>query len=84
MYFRESDFTIIESVQQIAEKRGVSNAQIALAWMLSKSHITAPIIGASKMEHLDQAITALDIALSEDEVSSLEEAYQPHPILGHS
>ena len=84
MYFRESDFTIIESVQQIAEKRGVSNAQIALAWMLSKSHITAPIIGASKMEHLDQAIAALDIVLSEDEVSSLEEAYQPHPILGHS
>jgi 1-deoxyxylulose-5-phosphate synthase len=84
MYFRENDFTIIESVQEIAEKRGMTNAQIALAWMLSKSHITAPIIGASKMEHLDQAIAALDIVLSEDEVSSLEEAYQPHPVLGHS
>ena len=84
MYFRENDFTIIESVKKIAEKRSVTNAQIALAWMLNKSHITAPIIGASKMEHLDQAIAALDIALSEDEVSSLEEAYQPHPVLGHS
>ena len=84
MYFRENDFTIIESVQKIAEKRGVTNAQIALAWMLSKSHITAPIIGASKMEHLNQAIAALDIALSGDEVFSLEKAYQPHPVLGHS
>ena len=84
MYFRENDFTIIESVKKIAEKRSVTNAQIALAWMLNKSHITAPIIGASKMEHLDQAIAALDIDLSEDEVSSLEEAYQPHPVLGHS
>ena len=72
MYFRENDFTIIDSVQKIAEKRGVTNAQIALAWMLNKSHITAPIIGASKMEHLDQAIAALDIALSGDEVFSLD------------
>ena len=84
MYFRENDFTIIECVQEIAEKRGVTNAQIALAWMLSKPHITAPIIGASKMAHLEEAIAALDIVLLEDEISSLEEAYQPHPILGHS
>ncbi len=84
MYFRENDFIVIERVQEIAKKHGVSNAQIALAWMLSKSHITAPIIGASKMKHLEEAIAALDIILSEDEISSLEEAYQPHPILGHS
>ncbi len=84
MYFSESDFSIVERVQDIAEKRGVTNAQIALAWMLSKPHITAPIIGASKMAHLEEAIAALDIVLSQDEVSSLEEAYQPHPILGHS
>ena len=85
MYFRENDFTIIEQVQEIAKKHGVTNAQIALAWMLSKSHITAPIIGASKMAHLEEAIAALDIVLSEDEVSLLlEEASQPHPVLGHS
>ena len=84
MYFRENDFTIIECVQEIAEKRSVTNAQIALAWMLSKPHITAPIIGASKMAHLEEAIAALDIVLLKDEISSLEEAYQPHPILGHS
>ena len=84
MYFRENDFTIIGCVQEIAKKRGVTNAQIALAWMLSKPHITAPIIGASKMGHLEEAIAALDITLSEDEVFSLEEAYQPHPVLGHA
>jgi aryl-alcohol dehydrogenase (NADP+) len=84
MYFNEEDFTVAERAQEIAEKRGVTSAQIALAWMLGKSYITAPIIGASKMPHLEQAIAALDIDLSEDEVSSLEEAYQPHLVLGHT
>jgi len=84
MYFREEDFTVAERVQEIAQKRGVTSSQIALAWMLNKAHITAPIVGASKMEHLEQAIAALDIELSEDEVSSLEEPYQPHPVLGHT
>jgi aryl-alcohol dehydrogenase-like predicted oxidoreductase len=84
MYFREEDFTVAERAQEIAEKRGVSSSQIALAWMLGKPYITAPIIGVSKMEHLEQSIAALDIELSEDEVTSLEEAYQPHPILGHT
>ena len=84
MYFREEDFTVAERAQDIAEQRGVTSSQIALAWMLSKPHITAPIIGASKMPHLEQAIAALDIQLPEDEVSSLEEAYQPHPVLGHT
>jgi len=83
MYFREEDFDIIDRVQEIAKKRGATSAQIALAWMLNKSHITAPIVGASKIEHLEQAIAALDITLSEDEISALEESYQPHPILGH-
>jgi aryl-alcohol dehydrogenase (NADP+) len=84
MYFREEDFTVAEHAQEIAKKHGVTSAQIALAWMLNKPYITAPIIGASKMKHLEEAIAALEIQLSEEEVSSLEEAYQPHPILGHS
>jgi aryl-alcohol dehydrogenase (NADP+) len=84
LYFREEDFTVAERAQEVAEKRGVTSAQIALAWMLNKPHITAPIIGVSKMPHLEQAIAALDIQLSEDEVYSLEEAYQPHPVLGHT
>ena len=84
MYFRDEDFTIVERAQKIAKNYGVTSAQIALAWMLEKPHITAPIIGASKMKHLEEAIAALDISISENEVSSLEESYQPHPVLGHT
>ena len=84
LYFRDEDFTVVDRAQEIAKIHGVSSSQIALAWMLNKRHITAPIIGASKMDHLEQAIAALEIELSEDEVSSLEEAYQPHPVLGHT
>jgi 1-deoxyxylulose-5-phosphate synthase len=84
LYFRESDFTVAERVQEIAKEHDASGPQIALAWMLHKPHISAPIIGASKMEHLDQAIAALDIKLSADEIKRLEEPYQPHPVLGHS
>ena len=84
MYFRDEDFTIVERAQKIAKIYGVTSAQIALAWMLKKPHITAPIIGASKIKHLEEAIAALDISISEDEVSSLEQSYQPHPVLGHT
>jgi aryl-alcohol dehydrogenase (NADP+) len=84
LYFREGDFDVADRVQEVAQKRGLTGPQIALAWLLNKSHITAPIIGATKMEHLEQAIAALDISLSEDEVKSLEEPYQPHPVLGHT
>ena len=83
LYFRPEDFTIVERVGEIAKQRGVSNAQIALAWMLHKPGITAPIIGASKMYQLDEAIAALDIKLSADEMAALEVPYQPHPVLGH-
>ncbi len=84
LYFREEDFTIAERVDEVAKKRGVSGSQIALAWVLSKPYVTAPIIGASKMNHLDEAIAALDIKLSDEEVKRLEELYQPHTIRGHS
>ena len=83
LYFRPEDFTIVERVGEIAKQRGVSNAQIALAWMLHKPGITAPIIGASKMYQFDEAIAALDIKLSADEMAALEAPYQPHPVLGH-
>jgi aryl-alcohol dehydrogenase (NADP+) len=84
LYFREEDFTVAERVAEVAKERGVTGSQIALAWLLDKSHITAPVIGATRMDHLEQAIAALDIALSDDEVKRLEEFYQPHPVLGHS
>jgi 1-deoxyxylulose-5-phosphate synthase len=82
LYYRESDFTVVDRVTEIAKKRGVTNAQIALAWVLAKPGVSSPIIGASKMSHLDQAIAALDVKLSEAEIKALEEPYEPHPVLG--
>ncbi|MCB0160686.1 MAG: aldo/keto reductase, partial [Caldilineaceae bacterium] len=79
----DADFDVVERVVALAEQHGVAPAQIALAWMLHKPGITAPIIGASKMPHLDDAIAALEISLSDEEMAALEEPYQPHPVLGH-
>ncbi|HYZ84976.1 MAG TPA: aldo/keto reductase [Bryobacteraceae bacterium] len=84
MYYSDDDFAVVERVSEIARKRGVSNAQVALAWLLHKPAVTAPIIGATKMSHLDDAIAAVDLKLDESEIRSLEEPYRPHPILGHS
>ncbi len=84
LYYRDEDFLVADRVQEVAKGRGVSGPQIALAWLLNKPHIAAPIIGATKMEHLDQAVAALEIKLSEEETKRLEEPYVPHPILGHS
>jgi len=84
LYYTESDFKIADRVLELAKRRAVKPAQIALAWMLNKNHITAPIIGASKMEHLDDAVHSLDIKLNQDEITYLEELYVPHNILGHS
>jgi len=83
MYFQDSDFEIANRVAQLAQRRGVSPIQIALAWILHQPGITAPIIGASKLDHLDEASAAIDIALDPDEKKFLEEPYQPHSVLGH-
>jgi aryl-alcohol dehydrogenase (NADP+) len=84
MYYQDSDFKVVDRVVELANRRGVHPAQIALAWMLHQPGITAPIIGASKPHHLEDAMAALDIQLSGDERHYLEEPHQPHPILGHS
>ncbi|RAP78486.1 aldo/keto reductase [Paenibacillus montanisoli] len=78
----ESDRAIVERVGRIAAEHGVSHAQVALAWVLSKSAVTAPIIGATKAGHLDDAAAALSLALTSDEIRELEELYVPHPVLG--
>jgi aryl-alcohol dehydrogenase (NADP+) len=83
MYYAEADFTIAARVEELAARRGVKPAQIALAWLLAQPGVTAPIVGASRLEQLDQAVAALDIALDADERKFLEEAYVPHPVLGH-
>jgi len=80
----EADGAIIDRVGTLAKKRGVAHASVALAWMLSRPGVTAPIIGASKMSHLDDAVKALDITLDEDELNALSEPYTPRPVRGHS
>lgn len=82
--YTDEDLEIAQRVSEIAEAGGLPMAQVALAWMLSKSVITAPIIGATMTHHLDDAVAALSIQLSQEDIHHLEEAYRPHPILGHS
>ncbi len=84
MYYRDTDFDIVDRVVEVADARHAKPAQVALAWILSKPAVSAPIIGASKPEHLEDALSALQLKLSEDEVKRLEELYEPHPVLGHS
>jgi aryl-alcohol dehydrogenase (NADP+) len=84
LYYRETDFKVVDTVQGVAAERGVKPAQVALAWMLQKPWISAPIIGASKMYQLEEAVAATGLRLSEDEVKALETPYEPHPILGHA
>ena len=83
-YTQEDNVTTVERVSALAEARCLPMAQVALAWMLSKPVVTAPIIGATKPHHLDDAIAALSVHLTPDEIQHLEEAYRPHPIIGHS
>jgi aryl-alcohol dehydrogenase-like predicted oxidoreductase len=80
--YRDEDKAIVERVAEIASERGLSRAQVALAWMLAKPAVTSPIIGATKAEHLEDAITAVDVELSADEMARLEEPYQPHQVSG--
>ena len=83
MYYAEADFTVAARVEELAARRGVKPAQIALAWLLAQPGVTAPIVGASRLDQLEQAVAALGIALDAGERKVLEEAYVPHPVLGH-
>ena len=82
--YSDEDLKIAQRVSDVAEARGLPMAQVALAWMLSKPVITAPIVGATKPHHLDDAVAALFVQLIPDEIHYLEEAYQPHPVIGFS
>jgi len=83
-YYRAEDFAIVDRVTAIAKRRGLNNAQIALAWVLHQPGVSAPIIGASKSHHLEDPISALSIKLDEQELRELGELYQPRGILGHA
>lgn len=78
----EADRRVVERVGQLAAERGVPRAQIALAWVLQKSPVTAPIVGATKLQHLEDAVSAVNLKLTPEEINALEEPYQPHPVLG--
>ena len=86
MYARteEDDRKVVDRLGEIAEKRGVPRAQLALAWLLAKPAVTSPIVGATKPHHLEDAVAALSLHLAPDEISALEEPYTPHPVLGFS
>ncbi|MEW2304516.1 aldo/keto reductase [Streptomyces sp. NPDC006655] len=81
--YQEGDRAIVEAVTRIADDRGVSRAQVALSWLLHQDTVTAPIVGASKPHHLDDAVAAVELRLSDKELAELERPYGPHPIAGH-
>ncbi len=83
MYYADDDFEVVERVGEIAAARGVPNAQVALAWLLQKPGVTAPIVGATKPNQLADALAALTLKLTPEEVAALEAPYRPHPVLGH-
>ncbi|SFP79903.1 MULTISPECIES: aldo/keto reductase [Actinomadura] len=80
----ESDFDVVDAVREVAAERGVPAAQVALAWLLAKPAVTAPIVGATKLTHIDDAIAAAGLELDEKEVARLEAPYRPHGVIGHS
>jgi 1-deoxyxylulose-5-phosphate synthase len=84
MYYGEDDFAVADAVETVAKQRGASSAQVACAWVLQSPGVTAPIIGATKPEHLKDLIAAVDLTLSAEEVAALEKPYRPHRILGHA
>ncbi len=83
LYSQPTDFDVVERVAEVASERGAPPAQVALAWLLHKPAVTAPIVGATRIEHLHDALAAEQLTLSHEEISRLEEPYAPHPVLGH-
>jgi 1-deoxyxylulose-5-phosphate synthase len=83
LYYQPSDYDVVDRITEIARQRGVSNAQVALSWLLHQPGVTAPIVGASKINHLDDLVHAVDLELSTEEIKSLNDPYKPHPVLGH-
>jgi aryl-alcohol dehydrogenase-like predicted oxidoreductase len=83
LYEQPTDFDVVEATQTVAESRGVPTAQVALAWLLSKPGVAAPIVGSTKLSHLEDALAAEQLTLTADEIAAVEKPYVPHPVLGH-
>jgi len=82
--YTDADFDVVDQLTEVARGRGLPPAQVALAWLLHKPGVTAPIIGATRLAHLDDAVAAVGVALSPDEMKLLEQPYRPHPVRGHA
>ncbi|HEX4183785.1 MAG TPA: aldo/keto reductase, partial [Caulobacteraceae bacterium] len=83
LYYKDTDNAVVDALSASARERGVSNMQLALAWVLKNPTITSPIIGTSKPHHLDDALAGLSLQLTDDEIKTLEAGYQPKPVLDH-
>ena len=84
LYDQSGDWDVVDTVERVAAARGVTMAEVALAWVLGRPGVTAPIVGATKLEHLEAAIRAVDLTLTAGEAAALEAPYRPHPVRGHS
>jgi aryl-alcohol dehydrogenase (NADP+) len=84
LYYRDEDFAVVDRLSEVASRRGESNARIGYAWLLHQPGLAAPIVGASKVVHIEEAVAATEIKLSDEEIQHLNEPYKPHPVLGHS
>jgi aryl-alcohol dehydrogenase-like predicted oxidoreductase len=82
-YAGDSDAAVLDRVSEVARRRGVSNAQVALAWLMHQPGVTAPLVGASRPQHIDDACLAVELKLDADEIRSITEPYKPHPVIGH-
>ncbi len=83
-YYEDSDFAVVSTLTELAQEKGVTNAALAYAWLLAKSAVSAPIVGASKLWQIEEAVRALDVSLSVEDITRLEAPYRPHPVLGHA
>jgi 1-deoxyxylulose-5-phosphate synthase len=83
-YYQDSDFAVVDALKKVADGRGESMARVAYGWLLGRPGVTAPIVGASKVWQLEEAVSAITLTLTEDESKALESAYRPHPVLGHT
>ena len=84
LYYREEDFAVVNRLSELASQRGESNARLAYAWLLHQPGLAAPIVGASKIVHIEEAVSATQIKLSEEEIQLLGDGYRPHAVLGHT
>lgn len=82
--YSDDDFDVVDVVREIASERGIPAAQVALAWLLSKEGVTAPIVGATKLTHVEDAVAAIEVELTPGEIERMEAPYRPHKVYGHS